>query len=299
MVAALAGQRLRPDRIMIIDSESTDGSVDRFNNLGAEIVRIPRTEFDHGGTRNLGVRLLGTETVVFLTQDAIPADDRSLEAIITGLVADESVALAYGRQLPHEGAGPLARSHRNFNYPPMSSTRSAADVARLGVRAAFASNSFAAYRTEALDAIGGFPTPVIGSEDRWAAARLLQAGRRIAYVGHACVLHSHDYSLVQQFRRYFDIGVFQASQPWYSEYLGTPQAEGRRLISAQATALRESGVRFVGPRLASSAAASWLGFHAGRLQHRLPVALAQRCTTAPTYFSDRGSGAGGPAPPSK
>lgn len=285
MVQALRAQRLQPDRVLVIDSESTDGAVARFSETGAEILPIARDDFDHGATRNLGARHLGTDIVIYLTQDAIPADEASLEALVAALLEDDVVGIAYGRQLPHAEAGPLARVHRAFNYPPESNRRSADDIGALGVRAAFASNSFAAYRTEALESIGGFPARLVGSEDRWAAARLLQAGREIAYVSRACVFHSHDYSLTEQFRRYFDIGVFHASEEWFDRYLGRPDSEGVRLVQSQAAALRTTGASFARARVVSHAGAGWLGFKAGRLHRHIPRWVARRLSTAPAYFS--------------
>lgn len=284
MVAALAAQEPQPDRILVIDSASTDGTVERFAAVGAEIERIEREEFDHGGTRNLGRQLLGTDVVVYLTQDAVPAGPRAVGALVDGLLADDAIALAYGRQLPHPEAGALARVHRAFNYPPEAARRTSADVADLGVKAAFASDAFSAYRSSALDDIGGFPAPVIGSEDRWAAARLLQAGYAVAYVSGAEVVHSHDYDLGQQFRRYFDIGVFHTTERWFDEYLGRPDAEGRRLVQAQVSALRAEGVSFPAVRAVAHAGAAWLGWQAGRRHRRVPHRLARRWSTAPSYF---------------
>lgn len=284
MVEGLAAQSLRPDRFVVIDSASTDGSVGALAEVGAEVVPIERRQFDHGGTRNLGRRLLDTDVVVYLTQDAVPADEQTLAAIVAGLLADDAVALAYGRQLPRPDAGALARIHRAFNYPAEPARRTSADVEALGVRAAFASDAFAAYRTSALDAIGGFPEPIIGSEDRWVAARLLQRGDAIAYVPEARVVHSHDYGLRQQFHRYFDIGVFHRREAWFDEYLGPPTGEGKELVKAQIAALKDAGVGLATARVVAQAGASWLGFRAGRLHQRLPRSLARRWSTAPAFF---------------
>jgi rhamnosyltransferase len=289
MLTALRTQSLEPRDLIVIDSDSTDGSPARWAEAGASVISIRRDDFDHGGTRNLALQHTTASVVVFLTQDAIPADDLALEALTAGLLACPEAGAAYGRQLPHPDAGPLARAHRAFNYPADPAYRTSDDVPALGVRAAFCSNAFAAYRRAALEAIGGFPDPIIGSEDRWAAARLLQAGWGIAYVPGARVEHSHDDSYAQNVRRYFDIGVFQSSERWFEDYLGRPDREGGKLVRAQIAAMKAAGVAAPVPRTLAHAAACWFGFRLGRLHRLLPRPLAARLSTAPAYFRTRKS----------
>ena len=289
MLVALGAQTLQPRDLLVIDSASTDGSPTKWEAAGARVLSITRDDFDHGGTRNRFLELTDAPVLVFLTQDAIPADAGALATLVTALDEHHDVGVAYGRQLPRPGAGPLARAHRAFNYPPEPAVRTRDDVAALGVRAAFSSNAFAAYRRVALEAIGGFPAPIVGSEDRWVAARLLQAGWAVAYVPAAEVEHSHDETYAENLRRYFDIGVFQSRERWFEDFLGRPDREGSKLLRAQAAALRAAGVRAPLPRVLGHAAACWLGFRLGRAHRWLPRAAAARLTTAPAYFRTRKS----------
>ncbi len=289
MVAAVRTQTLQPRDFIVIDSSSTDGSPKRWAAADARVVTIERDDFDHGGTRNRFLDLTDAAVLLFLTQDAVPADASAFDTLVAGLTERPETGLAYGRQLPHPGARPMARAHRAFNYPPTPAYRTDKDIAALGVRAAFSSNAFAAYRRAALDAVGRFPDPIVGSEDRFVAARLLQHGWAIAYVPEARVEHSHDDSYADNVRRYFDIGAFQSSQPWFEAYLGRPDREGRRLVEAQIAALRRDGVTAARARVLSHAAASWVGFRLGRSHRRLPGAVAARLSTAPAYFRHRKS----------
>jgi rhamnosyltransferase len=289
VLAAVSKQSLTPRDFIVIDSSSTDGSPARWTEGSALVVTIDRDEFDHGGTRNRFLDLTDAPVLLFLTQDAVPAGPAAFETLVAGLTDRPETGLAYGRQLPHPGARAMARAHRAFNYPATPAYRTADDVAALGVRAAFSSDAFAAYRRAALESVGGFPDPIVGSEDRWVAARLLQQGWGIAYVPEAQVEHSHDDGYADNVRRYFDIGAFQSSQPWFEDYLGRPDREGRRLVEAQVAALRQDGVRAATPRVLSHAAASWIGFRLGRAHRRLPAPFAARLSTAPAYFRNRKS----------
>lgn len=284
LAVAVAAQTLRPDPFMVIDSSSTDGSIDQFRAAGAEVISIPRERFDHGGTRNMILDRTDAGVVIYLTQDAIPAHDTAFADLVAALLGDDRIGVAYGRQLPRPDAPSHVRAHRAFNYPAEPSRRTKGDVAHLGVRAAFSSHSFAAYRRVALEDIGRFPSRIIGSEDRWAAARLLQRDWHVAYVPQACVEHSHDYGLLETFRRYFDIGVFQRAEPWFEEFLGRPEREGIALVRKQLSASRASGGSMAAARQIMRGAAGWLGFRAGRAHARIPTALRLRFTTNRSYW---------------
>ena len=191
-------------RVLVVDSSSNDGTVETARKLGAETLVIPRNAFNHGTTRELARRELGTEIVVMMTQDAYLLDEASLERLVEPVIAG-TAAMAYGRQVATPGASLFESFLRTFNYPSESHVRSKADADRYGAYLFFASNAFAAYRNRVLDEIGGFQS-TLSHEDAVAAAMLLRAGHAIAFVAEAIVEHSHTYSLWQDFQRYFDAG---------------------------------------------------------------------------------------------
>ena len=116
--------------------------------------------------------------------------------------------------MPRTVARGIERHARLTNYPPASETRSLEDRARSGVKTVFCSDSFAAYRTAALAAVGGFPEDAFFAEDQLVAGQMLIKGWRIAYRGDAEVIHSHGYTIAEEFRRYFDVGVFHRWLGW-------------------------------------------------------------------------------------
>ena len=236
LLAEIAQQSLSIAYKLVIDSSSTDGTVDTARKYGWQVRCIPRAEFSHGGTRQMAVELLpkDIEIVVFLTQDVRLPDRYSLEKLLGAFVEDREaqVAAAYGRQVPHEGASLYAAVDREFNYPTVSRTKSMADSRELGIKTTFLSDSFAAYRVQDLLKIGGFPKINI-CEDMYVAGRLLLAGKRIAYVAEATARHSHEPKLKDMWCRYREMGRFQKENPWIGESFGRAGGEGRRLVRYQ------------------------------------------------------------------
>jgi rhamnosyltransferase len=206
---ALEQQTVQPLRKVMVDSSSVDGARELARERGWVVDVIPARRFDHGSTRRRALETFcsDADVALFLTQDAILSEPRAIEKLLR-VFAEPTVAAVYGRQLPRSGAGPIEAHSRLFNYPESAAVRGPEQVAELGIRAAFFSNSWGAYRVKALRAVEALPQRSICSEDLYAAARLLVGGYRIAYAADASVRHSHDFSLGEEFRRYFDIGVF-------------------------------------------------------------------------------------------
>lgn len=230
---ALHRQSVTPSRVLIVDSDSDDGHLSIPDDPRFECQHIARSTFNHGGTRQQAFERIAekVEVVVMMTQDAVLADERSLETLLAAF-DDDSVAAAYGRQLPHPDADPFAAHARLFNYGFTSEIRRLADRTRLGIKTCFLSNSFGAYRCQDLKSVGGFPITQFG-EDMWVAARLLLNQRKIAYVAEARVHHSHDYTIQEEFWRYHTTGRFHAQYPWLLNEFGDTNGEGRRFVFSE------------------------------------------------------------------
>ena len=228
--AALAMQDMEVDEILVGDSESTDKTVEICTANGAEVVTIPRSEFDHGGTRTLLANRAKGDILIYFTQDAVLSSPDALNKLVTPLIDDNDLSCAYGRQLPHPNASLLAAHLRHFNYPPNSETRKFDQRTHLGLKTIFISNSFAAYKREALGAVEFFKNGLIFGEDTCTLGRLLKQGGRVFYAGDAAVYHSHNYGFNEEFRRSFDIGVLHSSEKWLLETYGNAEGVGRKYV---------------------------------------------------------------------
>jgi rhamnosyltransferase len=264
-----------PELVLIVDSESTDGTPELARSAGFRLMTVARRDFNHGGTRQSAIQFAGdAEIVVFLTQDAVLADP---DAVATLLAAfqDPAVAAAYGRQLPRPEAGAIEAHARQFNYPEKSEVRDLPSRERLGIKAIFISNSFAAYRRSALMDVGGFPHNVIFGEDTVAAGRLLLAGYKVAYVAEARAYHSHAYSWIQEFRRYFDIGVLHSRESSLLGQFGRANGEGKRFVVSELKYLLEHHPARI-PSAMIRTALKLLGYRLGKMESHLPPALKRR-----------------------
>jgi rhamnosyltransferase len=276
-------QTRKPDFLLVIDSSSSDDTVVLARVYDFEVRVIPKSEFNHGGTRQWGVeRLPEADIIVFLTQDALLAAPDAIERLLAAF-DDEQVGAAYGRQLPHRNAGPIARHARLFNYPAESQLRSLQDRTRYGIKTAFISNSFAAYRRNALMQVSGFPVDTIMNEDTYVAGKMLLSGWKIAYCADAQVYHSHDYGFLDEFKRYFDIGVFHTHTAWLQQTFGGASGEGLRFVISELRYLMKHAPLLV-PSAVLRTGLKWLGFKLGALHQRLPLAILKCLSLHKTYW---------------
>jgi rhamnosyltransferase len=199
---------------------------------------------------------------------------------------DPDVGMAYGRQLPRPGAGAIERHARLYNYPSRSEVRSCADRERLGVKVTFCSNSFAAYRAEALRAVGGFPEDSYFAEDQFVAAKILLRGRKLAYCADACVIHSHTYSVSDDFRRYFDCGVWHKRDRWELDEFGEAEGEGLRFVQSELQYLLRHNP-LVMPEAALRTLAKYMGYKLGLKEAHFSSELKMKLAMQSFYWAQQ------------
>lgn len=283
LLPALARQGLPRDHILVIDSQSTDATRDAFRTFGARVVEIDRSMFNHGGTRQRAVEMLpNAEVVVMMTQDAIPQNDDAI-ARLTDAFANPKVGIAYGRQLPRPVARGIERHARLLNYPGQSEVRALEDKQQFGVKTVFCSDSFAAYRVSALQAAGGFPLDAFFAEDQLVAGKMLMQGWKIAYCGDAEVIHSHGYTIGEEFRRYFDVGVFHGRNRWLVDTYGTVEGEGLKFVRSEMSYLARHDPTQI-PSAFIRTFAKYLGYKLGSKEARLSNSWKRRLSMQPFYW---------------
>jgi rhamnosyltransferase len=275
LLDTLRRQHLERFEIIIVDSSSADRTIEVAKSFGVQTYLIPKQEFDHGGTRTYMGKLAKGDVLVYLTQDALPVHEATVPTLVSKLMADERIGAAFGRQIPHKNATPFARHLREFNYPSESRERTFQDRARYGIKTLFCSNSFAAYKRAALDAVGWFKEGLLMGEDMHVCAKMLRQGFHIAYVAEAVVFHSHNYSVLQEFKRYFDLGAFFRKEPWILQEYGAAEAEGMRFVRSELGFLLRRGLPHYIPLSFLRILAKGVGYRLGHYAPHLPGKVVQ------------------------
>ena len=152
----LESQTVKDFELIVIDSSSSDNTVEIARSHGAKIISIAKSEFDHGTTRTLGAKKSRGDTVIYLTQDALPYDEYAIENIIKAFDIDNGIVAVFGRQIAYPDASVFAQHLRLFNYPDTSYIRVLDDRERYGIKTIFFSDAFSAYRKDVLEEIGYF-----------------------------------------------------------------------------------------------------------------------------------------------
>lgn len=315
LLRRLALQTRVPDKVILMVTDPDDVTEDAhvrgadladrcvrdFRGKFSEIraVHFPKNEFDHGGTRNRAAELLGTDYYLFMTQDAMPADRRLVASLLAAFGSGENrseasdpqgeypVAAAYARQLPSRDSSVLEIFARRFNYPPESVKKTVQDIPQMGIKTFFCSDVCAMWRADFFWKAGAFASPIIFNEDMVLAGNMIMRGYAVCYAAGARVLHSHNYSALQQFHRNFDLGVSQTDHPEIFAQVSS-QREGVRYVKEAARFLLKKGRPLMIAALIWQSGWKYLGYRLGRDYQKLPRRVLLLCTSDKGYWERAG-----------
>lgn len=283
LLKRLLKQKYPVREIHIVDTESgifPDSICEISDRI--KVTRISPVQFDHGGTRAMAAEESDADYIIFMTQDAMPLDDKLIDNLLKPF-ENENIAASFARQMADKSCGEIERYTRTFNYPKESTVKSHDDIAKMGVKAFFCSNVCAAYRKSAYNEMGGFVKKTIFNEDSIMAARLLEAGYSVAYAADAKVLHCHNYNCRQQFKRNFDLAVSQADHPEIFDKVKS-ESEGIRLVKSTASYLWKIRKPWLIISLILKSGAKYLGYLAGKRYKKLPMFLVLKFTSNKNYW---------------
>lgn len=283
LIRRLEEQEYRPDRILVMNTGEQYWNREWEKSPLLEVYHLDQKNFDHGGTRKKAAEMSDADIMIFMTQDALPADRMLTKHLIQAITENSGVGAAYARQLPKKDCRFLEKYTRSFNYPEESSVKTSADMETYGIKTFFCSNVCAAYDRKIYQEVGGFTKRAIFNEDMIYAGTMMKEGYGVAYAADAKVYHSHNYSARQQFHRNFDLGVSQAEHP--EIFADVPsEGEGIRLVKKSAKYLLRTGHMWLLPQLVIQSGAKYAGYFLGKRYEKLPKKLILKCTMSPYYW---------------
>ncbi len=194
--------------LICLDNESTDGTVDELRKYTSRVVNIPKGSYVPGRVLNLGMELAQSDQVVFLNSDCTPQNKSWLASLLSGFDGNENVAAVFGRQIPRPDCHPLYAKDTEDSYGDGSRQKY--------WRHCFSMASSAISRSvwQSLR----FSEELQYSEDIDWTWKARQQGGVIRYVPESIVMHSHNYTLRQVYRRHLGEGRAEASifqwSPW-------------------------------------------------------------------------------------
>lgn len=233
--------------IIVVDSGSRDDTLEILGKYSTRVFQIPPEAFNHGETRNYGADQVceTSEYLVYLTQDATPADSHWLANLIAPMEDDERVAGVYSRHLPRPNSTPSMVRQMTTTWQSGGSERivkempaSLEEYERDKFYYIFFSNTSSALRRSVWQQ-HRFPRTSFAEDAIWADT-VIRAGYRLAYEPASSVIHSHDYDVINQFRQNVDHahGMIELFDPphyhqkgfWFRELRSIPRHVWRDYI---------------------------------------------------------------------
>ncbi len=196
---------------LIIDSGSQDQTRDICFKYPVRLIEISPEEFNHGETRNLAVCEANpsSQFIVYLSQDALPKDEFWLGNLLAPMMADPQVAGTFSRHVPRPGASPMLVRQLTTRWQTGGEQRLVKQMPT-SIEEYEANQFFYIYFSNTSSAIRReiwqkFPFRQVNfAEDAEWADRVLRAGYKIVFEPSSIVIHSHDYSTLEQFRQNVD-----------------------------------------------------------------------------------------------
>lgn len=289
LIEKIENQTIVPNRIIVMNTEEKylerllfgTNFGEKYKNI--DIYNISKIEFNHGKTRNIAASKSDADYLIFMTQDAMPDNERLFENLISEMDRDENIAVTYARQLPADNAGAIEKYNRYFNYPDKSRMQTADDLPVSGIKTYFCSDVCACYRKKIFDDIGGFYDRVVFNEDMIYACNAINHRYKIYYASDARVIHSHNYTAIQQLKRNFDLGASQVDHPEVFKGVSS-ENEGKKLVFGCIAYLTGSGKFYLIPKFIFHCAARLLGYILGKNYRKLGKKLIWKLTSNKSYW---------------
>ncbi|HLL85534.1 MAG TPA: glycosyltransferase family 2 protein [Longimicrobium sp.] len=197
-LSGLSAQRRKDFELLVVDSGSTDATLDIVGRFPHRLIRIEAREYFPGAVLNMAIREAKGDFLVFQNSDVVPLAQNALERLLAPLERGEADA-AFARQLPRPEAHTWVRRDYAVAFPAAGEP-----PPWMSYSLPFAAMTRAAWTRRP------FYEDAWGSEDTEWGHQARKAGLTVRYVPDALVMHSHNYTLRQLYGRRFIEGEADA-----------------------------------------------------------------------------------------
>lgn len=250
------------EKISYILTESTDNTENILKEISADYDLVKKSEFSHSLSREKIAMKSTADILVFITQDIDIRNNDWLEELVKPIINGESEA-SFSRQLTKYNN--IEKYTREKNYPENSYIVSKEDIDEMGLRVFFFSDATSAIKTEVFQKLNGYDNKNLTiSEDMYIAYKIITNGYRIKYCAESVVYHSHNFTLKQLYKRYYDTGIFFKENNYLDKY-GTNKTGGGLAVYILKRAFEEKNVKVL-LRFLPDMAARFLGMKVGKIK---------------------------------
>ncbi len=279
-------QQYKDFEVIVIDSGSTDRTLEIAKDYPVRLYHIKPEEFKHAHTRNYGASLCEGDYIVFITADAYPQDEMWLGNLL-GNFDDPTVAGVYGRQIAKSAAYPMEQCFLDFYYTQEKRVQRL-EGPQTKVKDVFFSNVTSAIRKTLLIE-NPFPEDVVMAEDFAWALSVLKKGHAIVYEPKAVVHHSHNYTFSQAFKRFFDVGAAHRNIFQQNGFRAENSATGAEYLKKEFVfLLREKKLHLL-PWAWLYNGTKFIGFFLGSHYRLFPHFLIRRLSLNPKFWGQNQS----------
>lgn len=247
--------------IRYIVTKSNDNTTKILKSINAMFREIEPKDFSHSLTREEELRRSDADIVVFITQDVIIKSDLWLYNLVKPIIDGECDA-SYSRQIAKDNG--IEKYTRELNYPKESKVITKKDVEKLGIKAFFSSDASSAIRREVFLKLNGYDNKKIPtSEDMYITYKLIMNGYKVKYCADSVIYHSHDYGVKENYKKYYDIGMFFKQNSYLNQY-NVNKSGGNMAIYVLKRALQEKNIKVL-MKFLPNMASRFIGMKMGKI----------------------------------
>lgn len=205
------------NQIKYVLTKSNDKTEDILKNIKATYKVVETGEFSHSLTREKEAFESKADIIVFITQDIIIQDDMWLYYLVKDIESEKCDA-TYSRQIC-DNNDTIEKYTRELNYPDKSYYKTKEDIEDMQIKTFFFSDTASAIRRDVFIKLNGYDKKKLPTnEDMYLAYKLIMNEYTIKYCADSKVIHSHDFSFKEQYRRYYNTGKFFKENEYLNQY---------------------------------------------------------------------------------